>query len=176
MKHRPLLLLLIPMVLVFANIMSFFLDDYTHDFSLTQRYRRYFALYNWDLPFHAISDFDQDGRKDEIAFNGCAYLSTIHTNSFSISPECNPTKKISYIVDPEIDKNAQGQKLPFGDPSFLVQTKVGSWKYYAYGFFRQNIYELGKDNIFHKVQPTILDIVDYVWYMPSHILLIYLPI
>lgn len=175
MEHKLLLLLLIPMILVVANIMSFFLDDYEHDFSLTQRYRTYYALYNWNLPVHAYDDFDGDGKKDEIAFNGCAHLSSFSQSLKEKGGYCNTSEATNYIVDPDINKETPGQNLPFGDPSFLVKTKSGRWRHYAYDLFNFTVHELGEDRIFHKVSPTVLDIIDYISYMPSHFLLITLP-
>ena len=163
----------IPLLLILLNVFSFFLDDYSHDFSLTQKYRPFYHLYNWNLPGHAIADFDSDGKTDEVTFTGCTFLSAAQKR---LPVSIRTCTEANMIVDPTISKNSAGQQLPFGDPSFLAQNKSGMWQYYAYGFTGFHVYELGKDGIFRPVSPTLYDVIDYVWYMPTHILLIVLPI
>lgn len=176
-RKKRFWLLIISVILVyiiFLNFISFFLDNRAFVL-VTQKWKEFHSLVDWNLTGHAIVDIDNDGRLDELTFGGCAYLSS---SEGSVIPKEDQCKQTEFLVEPAIDKNRTGQSLEISIPtikSFIVKTRDNSWKYYNYGFLKFYVEELKTNGLFKPINPTFLDIIDYLIYFSSHILLRFIP-
>lgn len=182
MKKYFFLGLLIFFVIFILNIVTFFTDDIRVGNSITQKWEKYYSLDDWNMPSHAVADFDGDGKMDEVPFSLCAYISSANLDTIPKERRCSQPE---YIINPAINKESGGQmmfyttkKNPFSflqghvRKSFIVKTKEGKWKAYIYGRFLLDINELGKDGLFHMSSLSFLDYIDYLYYQTTHILAI----
>ncbi len=72
-------------------------------------FKRYFRLYNWQLPEHAVGDFDGDGKKDLVSFTGCAFLSAASMGGVYKENQC-VASGVDLLLANNSDKKLIGQK------------------------------------------------------------------
>ncbi len=171
-------IVLITTILIGYLIISIYLfafKDTSQSYSLTQTYKSYFGVEDWNLSKHAILDIDGDGIQDMITFTGCAFLSSVSEQSIPISKQCTePT--MSPIVFPK-NNNIVGQKLNSSKPfhydwlrkSYLVKTQEDTWKFYDLNGFQIRTFELNKNNLFSETNPRFFDLIDVVSYQKEHL-------
>jgi len=171
--------------LMFVTIYLFAFKETSKSYSLTQSWKEYYSLEDWNLTMHAITDIDGDGKKDMITFTNCAFLSSISPEAISTENECQEAG-MSVIAFPD-NSVSVGQKLISQKPfhydwlkkSYLVKTNNDIWKFYDMNGLQLRTYELGIDHLFKEVNPTFLDKIDVLIYQLSHLgivlLLIILP-
>lgn len=124
---------------------------------------------------HAITDLDNDGKKDIITFTNCAFLSSVTAQSISSNKRCEESG-MSIIAFPD-NTTTVGQKLVSQKPfhyqwfrkSYLVKTHNDIWKFYDMNGLQLRTYELGKNHLFTEVKPTFLDRVDALTCQISHL-------
>ena len=186
MKRRPphknilrliVLITLACLVLLFflKTMFVIFLEVTDKNFSITQSWKEYFSLEDWNLSGHAIVDVDNDGKKDMVTFTNCAFLSTISAEKIPIQKQCEEPS-MSTIAFPD-NATTVGQKLSSQTPfhyqwlkkSYLVKTKNNVWKFYDMNGIFLRTYELGNDHLFTEVKPTFLDIIDTFAYQINHL-------
>jgi len=176
-------------VLLFLLIVStiyFFIFKNTHEnYSLTQSYKEYYSVEDWNLTMHAIVDMDNDGSRDMLTFTNCAFFSSVSVDTIPMEKRCEELG-MSTVVFPE-NATTVGQKLsPYKSffytglrKSYLVKTNSDIWKYYDINGFQLRTYQLDDNFMFNEVQPTLLDRIDVFTYQTSHLgvilLLIALP-
>lgn len=162
-------------IFLFITIYLFTIKETSKNYSLTQSWKEYYSLEDWNLSIHAIADIDDDGRKDMITFTNCAFLSSLPVENITSDKRCEEPS-MSIIAFPD-NTTSVGQKLisqkPFGyqwlRKSYLVKTPNDIWKFYDMNGLQLRVYELGKDHLFTEAKPTFLDIVDLFTYQISHL-------
>lgn len=178
LNRKLLSIVLIASILVLYLISSIYLfafKDTGKSYSLTQSYKSYFGVEDWNLSKHAIIDVDGDDMQDMITFTGCAFLSSVSEKSIPIEKQCmEPT--MSPIVFPK-NNNIIGQKLSSSKPfkynllrkSYLVKTLEDTWKFYDLNGLQIRTFELDKDNQFLETYPNLLDSIDLITYQGGHL-------
>lgn len=170
MKKYFFIGLFVLFVVFVLNIITLFNDNTQVSSSITQKWKQYDSLDDWDMPSHAVLDIDGDGQMDEITFGNCAYLSTVKDATIPKEQRCSQPES---IINPTINRNKMGQSIfsmnGYTDKTFLVLTKSEKWRVYSYNWFFPSVVELGPNNLFLKATPSFLDIVDSVYYGASHI-------
>lgn len=172
-------------IFLFITIYLFAIKETSKNYSLTQSWKEYYSLEDWNLSMHAIVDIDNDGQKDMVTFTNCAFLSSVPVENITSDKLCEEPG-ISVIAFPD-NITSVGQKLvsqklfkyQWFRKSYLVKTPSDIWKFYDMNGLQLRVYELGKDHLFTEVKPTFLDMVDLFTYQISHLgvvlLLIILP-
>jgi hypothetical protein len=168
----PILILFVFILAI--NFTSFFLFDNIAISSVaTKRWEKIYGLRDWNMPSSAIVDIDGDGNIDDVTYGHCAYLSTVRGETIPKEQRCALPNS---TLEETIDKNKIGQSIfltgsYFADKSFLVLTNTGKWRAYNYGFILPAVEELGQNNLFVKISPSFLDVIDNIYYNVSHVLL-----
>lgn len=109
-------------VLLFLSIATtiyfLFFKDTNKSYSLTQSYKEYYSVEDWNLSMHAIVDVDDDGTKDMLTFTNCAFLSTLSADKIPMEKRCQETG-MSVLAFPE-NTITVGQKLYPRKPFFTI--------------------------------------------------------
>jgi len=162
-------------IFVTVTVQMFVVKDTGTSYSLTQSWKEYYGLEDWNLSKHGITDIDGDGKKDLITFTGCVFLSSIVETEIPLDKQCQEPW-ISTVVFPDHSINT-GQNLISTKPfhyqglrkSFLVKTINDTWKYYDMNGLQIRTFELEENGIFNETKPTLLDKVDTLTYQVSHL-------
>lgn len=158
-----------------SSIYLFAVKDTSKSYSLTQSYKSYFGVEDWNLSKHAVLDVDGDDIQDMITFTGCAFLSRVSKQNIPIEKQCvEPT--MSSIVFPK-NSNIVGQKISSSKPfrynwlrkSYLVKTQEDIWKFYDLSGLQVRTFELDKNNLFIETNPRIFDLIDLITYQSEHL-------
>ncbi|MFA5828176.1 MAG: hypothetical protein WC841_02325 [Candidatus Shapirobacteria bacterium] len=169
----------IPAILIFIysliTIYFFYFKSTSESYSLTQSWKEYYALDDWNLCLHAQTDIDGDGQKDIITCTSCAILSSVSPKNIPTNKQCQEPG-MSSIVFPD-NTTTIGQNLTSSKPflyqwpkkSYFVKTQNNVWKHYEMNGLQLKTYELGENNLFIEVKPTISDIIDTFTYQISHL-------
>lgn len=177
-KLHPALLVGLALTLftfIFITIYLFVFKETGKSYSLTQSWKEYYSLKDWNLTMHAITDIDGDGKKDIITFTNCAFLSSISPKDVPIEKKCQEPG-MSIIAFPDNDIFV-GQNLISQTPfrynwlrkSYLVKTNYNKWKFYDMNGLQLRTYDLKDDHFFKEVNPTFLDRIDVLSYQLSHL-------
>lgn len=157
--------------LVITGLFYFFIKDTGESYSITKKWNKYYNLYNWNLNSHAIDDFDGDGIKDLITFDGCSFFSSIDEEDIPKAERCIRGNMSPLVFG---DKEKVGQSIYITRPpilfkSFIVKNKDDKIQFYAYDGFRLIKKQLSSNKSFEEVRPDILDYIDFYWYSISHL-------
>ncbi len=148
--------------------------DTGESYSLTQSYKNYYGIEDWNLSKHALVDIDGDAKKDMITFTNCAFLTK--TNELEIPEEMRCIEPgMSPIGFPNGDKNV-GQLLVSKNQfkyillrkSYLTQGIDNIWKFHDSNGFQVRTFELGSEGLFHETTPTLSDRIDAIYYQSTH--------
>lgn len=173
--RRMVVLTTILILYLTTSIYLFAFKDTGKSYSLTQSYKSYFGIEDWNLSKHAITDIDGDGTQDMITFTGCSFLSSVPGPSMPVERRCTePT--MSSIGFPG-NYTIVGQKLTSLKPfrynwlrkSYLVKTNKDTWKFYDLNGLQIRTFELGQNKLFSETNPSLYDIVDLVTYQSEHL-------
>lgn len=154
-----------------------FIKSSSESYSIAQSWKEYHNIDNWNLgvglsPRDNV-DIDGDGVVDSVRTSGCAFLSSVKTDSIPDVKKCTGQ---DYITGKErvgqyLHWNFDNSKNPLDSLyfTFIVKSFQNKWRYYAYVGTQVNVSEMGINNIFQEVKPSILDYADLVYYQISHI-------
>jgi len=155
-----------------------FIKSTSESYSITQNWKEYHNIDNWNLgvglPPQYNVDIDEDGVADSIRDSGCAFLSSVKTESIPKAKKCTRQdfvtgkERIGQYLSLPTDNGGDNGRDPLY-LSFIVKTHENKWKYYDYIGIRVSVSEKGQDNIFQEIKPTYLDYVDLIYYQISHI-------
>jgi hypothetical protein len=159
---------------VIVSIYFFTLKDTGTSYSITQTYKSYFGIEDWNLIKHAFVDIDGDGKQDMVTFSNCAFLTATLDQKIPEDKKCEEPG-MSPIGFPNGEKKI-GQKLISNKPyrytlltkSYLVKTQNDTWKFYDTNGYQIRTYELKPDGLFYETSPSLLDRVDVFTYQTGH--------
>jgi len=106
-----LLLGLTSLVFLFLVITVYFLafKETGKSYSLVQSWKEYYSVEDWNLANHAVTDLDNDGKKDMLTFTSCVFLSSVKPESIPSAKRCEKPG-MSIIAFPD-NTTSVGQKL-----------------------------------------------------------------
>jgi len=177
LKRRPAVIIVFSFLIIIYTVISIYflmLKDTGTSYSLTQTYKSYFGIEDWNLTKHAFVDMDGDGKQDMITFTNCVFLTATLEPRIPESRRCEEPG-MSPIGFPNGDKKI-GQKLIPDKPfwytllkkSYLVKTQNNTWKFYDTNGFQVRTYELRPDGLLHETSPSLRDRIDVAAYQSGH--------
>lgn len=178
LNRKLLSIFIITSILILHLISSIYLfafKDTSKSYSLTQSYKSYFGVEDWNLSKHAIIDIDSDGTQDMITYTNCAFLSSVSEKSIPLEKQCiEPTMSSITFHD---NNMLVGQRLISSKPfkynwlrkSYLVKTQEDIWKFYDLNGLQFRTFELDKNNLFIETNPSIFDSIDLIAYQSEHL-------
>jgi len=160
--------------LIILNLFMIFIKSTSESYGITQNWKEYHTISNWNLgvgiPPQDSVDIDGDEMVDSIRENGCAFLSSVKTEAIPDSKRCIGqdylTGKERIGQDLYLTTNNREDSLFL---SFIVQSYENKWRYYEYVGAHVNLSEKDQNNIFQEIKPTVLDYIDLAYYQISHI-------
>ncbi len=161
-------------LLVVTTITSFFADT-TKSYTVTQTWKEYHSIEDWNLTKHARVDIDGDGKEDMITFTNCVFLSSVTPQDISSEQRCEEPG-MSIIAFPD-NSVSIGQKLISKRPffyqwlrkSYLVKTLNDRWQFYHMNGLQLRKYELISNTYFEEITPSLFDRIDTLIYQFNHL-------
>lgn len=139
------------------------------------RWREYFSVEDWNLPKHAITDIDGDGRNDLVTFTNCAFLSSIGAEKISKDRQCQEPEMAPLVFaggEKMIGQALVSRRL-FGydwlKKSHLVKTENGKWRFYEINGWQVRAFEMKDDGLFEEIEPSLTDKTDAAFYQIKHL-------
>jgi hypothetical protein len=147
------------------NIFMMFVANTQKSYSLFDVYEAYHPLDNWNFPTHASGLFDYDNQEDLIEYGGCSFLTRSNNMTIDMNQACEMTSK------PLSGKIAfRKMKLLVGTyHSFIAKNPGENWKIYEQVMFVPIVHEIMPDGVVKKTGASLMDWVDALWYMVTHL-------
>lgn len=165
-------------VMIFISwVFLLFFFSFGHTF---QKFNSVQSIDNWDVTRgSATGDFDNDGKKDLITREGCAYLTKANINKIPQANQC------SDVYTNEMYKGqfpTLGQKYVFSaNYTYIAMQKNGTWLIESvFSPTRIYIYKIGPDGMLTHSPTPLIAVMDSVLYgiilLPIYIIILIISI
>lgn len=114
----------------------FWIKPTSTSYSRTQSWKEYYNIVDWNLPMYAVTDIDNDGKKDLVTHTNCAFISSVSPRDIPPKHRCTEPGMMQIVYGDNLVRI--GQKLQPEEKftynwlkkSYLVNTTDNLWKFY----------------------------------------------
>jgi hypothetical protein len=134
-------------------------------FNIFHRFDKVYSLENWNLPYNVKVDIDGDGKKDNVTFYRCVFLSSADAKNIPPNNICSDKligngKAKGYQVDP-----SSSQKLI---NSYLGR-KHTAWQIVVNRLGNTKLYEINPDGTIQEKETPLSLRIDSSIYLLAHL-------
>lgn len=132
-------------------------------FKFRKQFSEVKAIDNWNISYGSTQgDFDNDGKKDLVTREGCAYLTKVNINNMPVTSQCTDI----YTTDMYKGQFPQvGQSFNFSSNyTYVARQNDGSWIIEAaFPFTRVEISKIGSDGTLTHFSNPPLAVIDNIY-------------